>query len=241
MCHRCLPRSALQVSPRHCLDTGKSGRYCSLSATWRIRRNRHADQRFGLSHISSNWAKPAARPCACDVDNASQALEWGPIIPRWPFSRMVTRDDIYGFCLPLAQKLIGAFPSDAGTAPSRIRLCDTMGYGVPWTRRGPARSVQRIARAFYPTKPASLLGESAGMAWATNRFPPCPGQWRNSLALWLRPRSNFSTHFRFGQRTGAPTPLERPHAHRIHISSREYEARLRIRPCLNDSGRIFTK
>ncbi|MBO5490430.1 MAG: histone-lysine N-methyltransferase, partial [Desulfovibrio sp.] len=52
---------------------------------------------------------------------AEQALEWG-IIPRCHFED-VTRADIYGFCLPLAQRLMEL--SRQSGMPVKIRLCDT--------------------------------------------------------------------------------------------------------------------
>ena len=54
------------------------------------------------------------------------ALEAG-IRPRCHFED-ITRADINGFCLPFAEKLL-ALMQEAKT-PIKIRLCDTMGFGV---------------------------------------------------------------------------------------------------------------
>jgi hypothetical protein len=58
----------------------------------------------------------------------SAALDLG-IVPRCHFED-VTRADIYGFCVPLAQDLMRL--SEESGIPVKIRLCDTMGYGVTY-------------------------------------------------------------------------------------------------------------
>lgn len=73
-----------------------------------------------------------------------QALAWG-IVPRCHFED-ITRADIYGFCLPFAGKLMEL--SKQASMPVKIRLCDTMGFGVPYGGAALPRSVQRIVRAF---------------------------------------------------------------------------------------------
>ena len=73
-----------------------------------------------------------------------QALEWG-IVPRCHFED-ITRADIYGFCLPFAVRLMEL--GKEASMPVKIRLCDTMGFGVPYPGAALPRSVQRIVRAF---------------------------------------------------------------------------------------------
>ena len=60
------------------------------------------------------------------------------IIPRCHFED-VTRADIYGFCIPFAQELM-KLREESGI-DIKIRLCDTMGYGVtyPGARSAPQR------------------------------------------------------------------------------------------------------
>ena len=82
-----------------------------------------------------------------------QALAWG-IVPRCHFED-ITRADIYGFCLPFAGKLMEL--SKQASMPVKIRLCDTMGFGVPYGGAALPRSVQRIVRAF--TDEAGVPGE----------------------------------------------------------------------------------
>ena len=95
-------------------------------------------------HIFLKLGKTRQQALDMYVGLAEQALEWG-IIPRCHFED-VTRADIYGFCLPLAQRLMEL--SHQSGMPVKIRLCDTMGYGVPYPGAGLPRSVQRIVRAF---------------------------------------------------------------------------------------------
>jgi isopropylmalate/homocitrate/citramalate synthase len=71
------------------------------------------------------------------------ALEQG-IIPRCHFED-VTRADVYGFCIPFAIELM-KLRSESGI-DIKIRLCDTMGFGVPYPGSALPRSVPRLVRA----------------------------------------------------------------------------------------------
>ena len=128
----------------------------------------------------------------------TKALEWG-IVPRCHFED-VTRADIYGFCLPFAQKLMEL--SQQSGMPVKIRLCDTMGYGVPYPGAALPRSVQRIVRAF--TDEAGVPGE--WLEWhGHNDFHKVLV---NGVTAWLNGCGAVnSTLFGFGERTGN-TPLE---------------------------------
>ena len=57
----------------------------------------------------------------------------------------VTRADIYGFCIPFAIELMKL--RDESGIDIKIRLCDTMGYGVPYCGAALPRSVPRLVRA----------------------------------------------------------------------------------------------
>lgn len=149
-------------------------------------------------HIFLKLGKTRRQAMDMYVKLAEQALDWG-IIPRCHFED-VTRADIYGFCLPLAQRLMEL--AHQSGMPVKIRLCDTMGYGVPYTGAALPRSVQRIVRAFT---------DEAGV----------PGQWLewhghndfhkvlvNGVTAWLYGCGSVNcTLFGFGERTGN-TPLE---------------------------------
>ena len=73
----------------------------------------------------------------------SAALDLG-IVPRCHFED-VTRADIYGFCVPFAQDLMRL--SEEAGLPVKIRLCDTMGYGVTYPGAALPRCVPKIIRA----------------------------------------------------------------------------------------------
>lgn len=127
-----------------------------------------------------------------------RALEWG-IVPRCHFED-VTRADIHGFCLPFASRLMEL--ARKASMPVKIRLCDTMGFGVPYAGASLPRSVQGIVRAFT---------DEAGV----------PGQWLewhghndfhkvlvNGVTAWLYGCAAVNgALLGFGERTGN-TPLE---------------------------------
>jgi isopropylmalate/homocitrate/citramalate synthase len=73
----------------------------------------------------------------------SAALDLG-IIPRCHFED-ITRADIYGFCIPFAQDIMRL--SEEAKLPVKIRLCDTLGYGVTYPGASLPRSVPKIIRA----------------------------------------------------------------------------------------------
>ncbi|WP_298068566.1 cache domain-containing protein [uncultured Mailhella sp.] len=127
-----------------------------------------------------------------------RALDWG-IVPRCHFED-ITRADIHGFCLPFAARLMEL--SRKAAMPVKIRLCDTMGFGVPYAGAALPRSVQGIVRAFI---------DEAGV----------PGQWLewhghndfhkvlvNGVTAWLYGCSAVNgALLGFGERTGN-TPVE---------------------------------
>ena len=128
----------------------------------------------------------------------TKALEWG-IVPRCHFED-VTRADIFGFCLPFARKLMEL--SHEASMPIKIRLCDTMGYGVPFPGAALPRSVQRIVRAF--TDEAGVPG--AWLEWhGHNDFHKVLV---NGVTAWLYGCGGVNgTLMGFGERTGN-APLE---------------------------------
>jgi isopropylmalate/homocitrate/citramalate synthase len=79
------------------------------------------------------------------VDMVRATLEKG-ITPRCHFED-VTRADIYGFCVPFAQKLM-EMREESGT-DIKIRLCDTMGFGVTYPGSALPRSVPKLIRAMH--------------------------------------------------------------------------------------------
>lgn len=127
-----------------------------------------------------------------------KALDWG-ITPRCHFED-ITRADIHGFCIPFAQKLMQL--SKESHLPVKIRLCDTMGYGVPYPGSDLPRSVGRIVRAF--TDEAEVPGE--WLEWhGHNDFHKVLV---NGVMAWLYGCGGINgTLLGFGERTGN-SPIE---------------------------------
>jgi isopropylmalate/homocitrate/citramalate synthase len=128
----------------------------------------------------------------------STALEWG-ITPRCHFED-VTRADIYGFCIPFARKLMEL--SEESGLPVKIRLCDTLGFGVPYPGAALPRSVAKIVRAF--TDEAGVPGP--WLEWhGHNDFHKVLV---NASTAWLYGCSGANgTLLGFGERTGN-APIE---------------------------------
>ncbi len=68
---------------------------------------------------------------------AADAMELG-ISPRCHLED-ITRADFYGFVVPFVNELMD-MSAESGI-PIKIRACDTMGYGVPYSEASPPRSV----------------------------------------------------------------------------------------------------
>ncbi len=126
------------------------------------------------------------------------ALEEG-VVPRCHFED-VTRADIYGFVVPFARALMEA-GRQAGI-PVKIRLCDTLGFGVPHAGAALPRSVPRLVHAMV---------HEAGV-------PPEQLEWHghndfhkvliNASTAWLYGCAAANgTLLGFGERTGNP-PIE---------------------------------
>lgn len=121
------------------------------------------------------------------------------IKPRCHFED-ITRADIYGFCIPFAIELM-KLREESGI-DIKIRLCDTMGYGVTYPGAALPRSVDKIVRAFI---------EDAGVPG------PCL-EWHghndfhkaliNATSAWLYGCAAANgTLIGLGERTGNP-PIE---------------------------------
>lgn len=149
-------------------------------------------------HIHLKLNKDRAAAMADYLEVVDQALEWG-IIPRCHFEDL-TRADIYGFCLPFAQALMER--SRQAGIPVKIRLCDTMGYGVPYAGAALPRSVAKLVRAF--TDEAQVPSE--WLEWhGHNDFHKVL---INASTAWLSGCGGANcTLLGFGERTGN-APLE---------------------------------
>ncbi len=80
----------------------------------------------------------------CYLEIVKSILEEG-ITPRCHFED-ITRADVYGFCIPFAIELM-KLREESGIN-IKIRLCDTMGYGVTYPGAALPRSVEKLVRAF---------------------------------------------------------------------------------------------
>ena len=85
----------------------------------------------------------------------SDAIEAG-LKPRCHFED-ITRADFYGFVVPFVNELMDM--SRESGIPIKIRACDTMGYGVPYTGAAPPRSVPGVIYGLqhYSGVPSRLL------------------------------------------------------------------------------------
>ena len=128
----------------------------------------------------------------------SAALDLG-IVPRCHFED-VTRSDIYGFCVPFAQDIMRL--SEDAKLPVKIRLCDTMGYGVPYPSAALPRCVPKIVRAMIDD--AGVPSEY--LEWhGHNDFHK---GFINATTAWLYGCAAANgTLLGFGERTGNP-PIE---------------------------------
>jgi len=121
------------------------------------------------------------------------------IIPRCHFED-ITRADIYGFCLPFARELLKL--SRESGIPVKVRLCDTMGYGISYPGAVLPRSIPKMVHAFRRELgyPAELL------EWhGHNDFHKVH---INGGTAWLYGLSALNPSLLgYGERTGNP-PLE---------------------------------
>jgi len=91
-------------------------------------------------HIFLKLQKTRRQALEQYVQIARAALDAG-VTPRCHFED-ITRADFHGFVVPLAvelMKLREEYQTDV-----KIRLCDTMGYGVPWPQAALPRSVPKL-------------------------------------------------------------------------------------------------
>ena len=121
------------------------------------------------------------------------------IRPRCHFED-ITRADIHGFCIPFAIELM-KLREESGV-DIKIRLCDTLGYGVTYPGASLPRSVDKLVRAFIDD--AGVPGHL--MEWhGHNDFHKAM---INATTAWLYGcAAANSTLLGMGERTGNP-PIE---------------------------------
>ena len=149
-------------------------------------------------HIYLKLNKDREKTMAQYLAIVRSALEAG-ITPRCHFED-ITRADIFGFCIPFAEELLKL--AQESKRPIKIRLCDTMGYGLTFPGSVLPRSIPLIAHAFlhqlgYPGEWLEWHGH--------NDFHKVHA---NAVTAWLYGVSALNASLLgYGERTGNP-PLE---------------------------------
>ena len=132
------------------------------------------------------------------LETVAMAFEAG-VVPRCHLEDL-TRADFYGFVVPLVNALMDM--SKEANIPVKIRACDTMGYGVPYTEAALPRSVAGIIYGLqhYSDVPSEYL------EWhGHNDFYKAVA---NASTAWLYGASAVNcTLLGIGERTGN-IPLE---------------------------------
>ncbi|MFA4915284.1 MAG: histone-lysine N-methyltransferase [Syntrophales bacterium] len=119
------------------------------------------------------------------------------IVPRCHFED-ITRADIYGFCIPFAIELM-KLREESGI-DIKIRLCDTLGYGVTYPGASLPRSVDKLVRAFIED------GEVPGYLLEWHGHNDFHKALINASTAWLYGCSAANgTLLGLGERTGNPS------------------------------------
>jgi citrate (Re)-synthase len=106
-------------------------------------------------HIFKKLNMTRAQAMQHYLEIVSSAIEAG-LRPRCHFED-ITRADFYGFVVPFANELMDL--AQQSGIPVKIRACDTMGYGVPYTGVALPRSVPGIIYGLqtYSDVPSEML------------------------------------------------------------------------------------
>ncbi len=106
-------------------------------------------------HIFKKLGKTRKQAMDAYLAVVSQALEMG-VRPRCHLED-ITRADFYGFVVPFVNELM-KLSKEAGI-PVKIRACDTMGYGIPYSGVALPRSIPGIIYGLqhYSDVPSELL------------------------------------------------------------------------------------
>ncbi len=149
-------------------------------------------------HIFKKLGMTRAQAMKHYLETVSMAFEVG-IRPRCHFED-ITRADFYGFVVPFVNELQKL--SEQAKIPVKIRACDTMGYGIPYTGVALPRSVPGIIYGLqhYSDVPSEML------EWhGHNDFCKAVA---NATAAWLYGASAVNcSMLGIGERTGN-IPLE---------------------------------
>jgi isopropylmalate/homocitrate/citramalate synthase len=149
-------------------------------------------------HIFNKLKMTRAQALNHYLSSVAEAIDAG-LRPRCHFEDL-TRADFYGFVVPFANELMD-MSKDSGV-PIKIRACDTMGYGVPYSEVSPPRSVPGLIYALqhHSEVPSEMLewhGHNDFYKGVTN-----------AATAWLFGASAVNCSlFGIGERTGN-VPLE---------------------------------
>jgi len=148
-------------------------------------------------HIFLKLRKTRAQAMNAYLDIAKAALDNG-VIPRCHFED-ITRADYDGFVLPFAAELMRL--AEEYDKPVKIRLCDTLGFGLPWVGVALPRSVPKLIHGLR-----QIGAPSEWLEWhGHNDFHKVQV---NAATAWLYGCSAANAAiFGNGERTGNP-PLE---------------------------------
>lgn len=148
-------------------------------------------------HIFLKLRKNRRRAMQGYLDIARAALDDG-IIPRCHFED-VTRADYEGFILPFAVQLMKL--SEEYNKPVKIRFCDTLGFGLPWSGVALPRSIPKLINGLR-----QIGFPSEWLEWHGHN--DLHKVQVNAATAWLYGCCAVnSTIFGFGERTGN-SPLE---------------------------------
>lgn len=148
-------------------------------------------------HIFLKLRKTRAQTMDAYLDIAKAALDSG-VTPRCHFED-ITRADYDGFVLPFAAQLMKL--AEEYKKAVKIRLCDTLGFGLPWPSVALPRSIPKLV---YGLRQIGVPSE--WLEWhGHNDFHKVQV---NAVTAWLYGCSAANTAiFGTGERTGNP-PLE---------------------------------
>jgi isopropylmalate/homocitrate/citramalate synthase len=148
-------------------------------------------------HIFLKLRKTRAQAMSAYIEIAKAALDSG-VIPRCHFED-ITRADYEGFVLPFASELMKL--SKEYNKPVKIRLCDTLGFGLPWSGIALPRSIPKL---IHGLRQIGVPSES--LEWhGHNDFHKVQV---DAVTAWLYGCSAANAAiFGSGERTGNP-PLE---------------------------------
>ncbi|MEL7564823.1 MAG: 2-isopropylmalate synthase [Dehalobacterium sp.] len=106
-------------------------------------------------HIFKKLGKTRKQAMDSYLSVVAQALEFG-VRPRCHLED-ITRADYYGFVVPFVNELM-AMSKESGI-PIKIRVCDTMGYGIPYLGVAMPRSVSGLIYGLqhYSDVPSEML------------------------------------------------------------------------------------